>query len=119
MKFQILLFILGRKLRKKAKTDPEFKKKLAEKNCTVQIKTADNSRGRFFTFTNGDVITEKGIAPKADVSLVWKDAKNGFEVLSSGNQQRNMQALQNGELKLEGDGTTALWFVDKAKQAAR
>lgn len=117
MKFQILLFILGRKLKKKAKSDPEFKKKLAEKNCTVQIKTADNSRGRYYTFSNGEMTTAKGIAPKADVSLVWQDAKIAFEVLSSGDQQKNMQALQNGQLKLEGEGAVALWFVDKAKQA--
>ena len=117
MKFQLLLFILGRRIKKKSKSDPEYKKKLAEKNCTVQIKTADNSRGRYYTFTNGEVESTKGIAPKADVSLVWQDAKIAFEVLSSGDQQKNMQALQTGQLKLEGDGAVALWFVDKAKQA--
>ncbi len=119
MKFQLLLYILGRKIKSKAKSDPEFKKKLAEKNCTVQIKTADNSRGRYYTFTNGEMTTAKGVAAKADASLVWSDAKTGFSVLSSGDQQKSMQALQNGQLKLEGDGGIALWFVDKAKQAAK
>lgn len=115
MKFQLLLYFLGKKIKSKINSDPEFKKKCAEKNCTVQIKTADNSRGRYYTFTNGDVTTGKGIAAKSDVSLVWKDAKIGFQALKSG---QTMQALQNGNLKLEGDGATALWFADKAKQAA-
>ena len=115
MKFQILLYFLGKKIKSRIKSDPEFKKKCAEKNCTVQIKTADNSRGRYYTFANGDVTTEKGIAAKADVALVWKDAKIGFQALKSG---QTMQALQSGDLKLDGDGATALWFADKAKQAA-
>ena len=116
MKFQILLFLLGRMIKKKAKSDPEYKKKLAEKNCTVQIKTADNKKGRFYTFTNGEMITAGGVAPKSDVAIVWQDAKIAFEILKSGNQQKTVQAMQNGQLKLEGDGGVALWFMDKAKQ---
>lgn len=117
MKFQILLFFLGRMIKSKAKSDPEYKKKLAEKNCTVQIKTADNKRGRYYTFTNGEMTTAKGVAAKSDVAIVWQDAKIAFETLKAGSQQQTMQALQNGQLKLEGDGGVALWFMDKAKQA--
>jgi hypothetical protein len=119
MKFQFLLFILGRKLVGKAKNDPDFKKKISEKNCTVQIKTADNSRGRYYTFKDGDVTSKKGISAAPTVSLVWKDAATGFAVLSSSDGAKKMEALQNGSLKLEGDGATALWFTDVAKHAAK
>lgn len=117
MKFQILLFLLGRMIKKKSKSDPEFKKKLAEKNCTVQIKTADNKKGRYYTFSNGEMTTSGGVAAKSDVAIVWQDAKIAFETLKSGSQQKTMQAVQSGQLKLEGDGGVALWFMDKAKQA--
>ena len=117
MKFQILLYILGRKLKAKLKKDPEFKKRVSEKNCTVQIKTADNSRGRYYTFNNGEITTNKGIAADPTVSLVWENAAIAFEVLSSQDQAKRMEALQSGKLKLEGDGATALWFTETAKQA--
>jgi len=117
MKFQILLFILGRKLKGRAKNDPDFKKKVSEKNCTVQIKTADNSKGRYYTFKDGEVTSKKGIASAPTVALVWKDAATGFAVLSSGDAAKNMEAIKNGTLKFEGDGGTALWFAGIAKGA--
>ena len=52
MKFQLLLFILGRKLKGKVKNDPDFKKKAAEKNCTVQ--TARDRLGAYL-FEGEDV----------------------------------------------------------------
>lgn len=117
MKFTLLLWYLGKKLKGRAKSDPDFKKKVAEKNCTVQIKTADNSKGRFYTFKDGEVISKKGIATDPTVALVWKDAATGFAVLASGDAAKNMEAIQNGTLKFEGDGGTALWFAGIAKAA--
>jgi len=114
MKFKLLLYILGRKLIKKANSDAEFKKKISEKNCVVQIKTADNKKGRYYTFSNGTVTSTGGIAQNPAVSLVWKDAKTAFDAMKSG---KTMEALQNGSLKLEGDGATALWFAGIAKEA--
>jgi hypothetical protein len=115
MKFRLILFVLGRRLAKKAKKDPEFKKRVSEKNCTVQIKTADNSSGRYYTFNKGVVVSTKGIAANPTVALVWKDAAIGAAGLTN-NDKRN-EALQNGSLKLEGDGATALWFAGLAKDA--
>ena len=114
MKFKLILFVIGRRLAKKAKKDPEFKKKISEKNCTVQIKTADNSKGRFYTFNNGAVTSTKGIAANPTVSLVWKDAAIGAAGLT--NNDKRTEALQNGSLKLEGDGATALWFAGIVKE---
>jgi len=116
MKFQLLLFILGRKIKGRVKNDPDFKKKAAEKNCTVQIKTADNSRGRSYTFNNGDVISKKGVTANPNVALSFKDAATGFDVLKSG---KTMDALKDGSLKLEGDAALALWFSGIAKGAAQ
>lgn len=117
MKFQLLLFILGRKIKKRIKNDPDYKKKAAEKNCIIQIKTADNSKGRYYTFNDGEMKSTKGIADNPTVSLVWKDAATAFAILSSGDAAKNMEALKDGSLKLEGDGAAALWFTGIAKGA--
>ena len=118
MKFKLALWLLGRKLVKKAKKDPEFKKKASEKNCTVQIKTADNSIGRYYTFNNGEIVSTKGIATNPTVALVWKDGATFFSVIQADDPgAKRVEALQNGSLKLEGDGGTAIWFADVSKQA--
>lgn len=116
MKLRLLLWILGRKIKGRVKNDPDFKKKAAEKNCIVQIKTADNSTGRNYNFNNGEVISKKGVAASPAVALVFKDAATGFNVLKSG---KTMDALKDGSLKLEGDAALALWFAGIAKGAAQ
>ncbi|MBN1615554.1 MAG: SCP2 sterol-binding domain-containing protein [Deltaproteobacteria bacterium] len=116
MKFKILLYILGKKLMKKAKTRADFKKKISEKNCTIQIKTADNKIGRYYTFSNGAVTSTGGIAPNPTAAMVWIDAATAFKVLASGDDTKGMQAFQDGSLKLEGDPETAFWFTEVAKQ---
>jgi len=115
MKFRILLYILGKKLIKKTGTSTEFKKKLAEKDCIVQIKTADNKKGRYFKIAGGNVTSTGGIAPEPTVSLTWKDAATAVAVLTSSDESKKMQALQDGSLKLEGDAMTALWFTEAMK----
>lgn len=114
MKFKFLLYMLGKMLKKKAQKNADFKKKVSEKNCTVQIKTADNSKGRYYTFNNGEVTSTGGIAANPTVSLTWKDAAIAFTAMKSG---KVMDALKDGSLKLEGDGATALWFAGVAKEA--
>jgi len=116
MKFKLLLWFLGHKIKKRVDNDPDFKKKAAEKNCTVQIKTADNSKGRNFNFKNGEVSSKKGVTANPTVALVFTDAATGFDVLKSG---KTMDALKNGSLKLEGDAAIALWFGGIAAGAAK
>ena len=116
MKFKILLYILGRKLIKKAGTSADFKKKISEKNCTVQVKTADNKKGRYYTFNNGGVTSTGGVTANPTAAMVWKDAATAFKVLTSSDDAKGMQAFQDGSLKLEGDAGTALWFTEVAKQ---
>jgi len=111
MRFSLLLFVLKVKLKRAAKKYPEFKKKLMEKNYTMVIKTEDGARGRFFTFNNGGIESRRGDFPKAEISLVWKDAATAFRVMASGNNKAFMGALQDGSLKLQGDANLALAFT--------
>jgi hypothetical protein len=117
MRFQFLLWILGKKLMKKASTSADFKKKISENPCTVQIKTADNKIGRYYTFNNGGVTSTAGVTANPTAAMVWIDAATAFNVSTSKDDAKKMQAFQDGSLKLEGDAGTALWFTEVAKQA--
>lgn len=116
MRFSLLLFVLMKKLKKAAKKYPDFKNKLKEKNYTLVIKTADGTRGRFFTFTDGDIVSKSGDHPAAELSLVWKDASTAYKVMSAGSDKAFMGALQDGSLKLQGDGNLALVFTGAVKE---
>ena len=53
MKFSTILLGLSWLVRFTAWRNPAFKERLKEKNFVAQIKIADNSRGRIFTFEDG------------------------------------------------------------------
>ncbi len=116
MKFSLLLWALGLKLKSAAKKSESFRTRLKELNMTVQIKTEDGKKGRFYTIKDGSISSTGGIAPAADVALVWSDASTGFTVMKSEDQEVKMKALTEGRLKLEGDGMKALWFTETIKQ---
>ena len=53
----------------------KFRIHVAEKNFTAQIKSRDNSVGRWFKFENGRITSSSGINNKAEVALTFKNPK--------------------------------------------
>lgn len=116
MKFSLLLWALGLKLKSASKKSGPFRARLAEQDMVVQIRTADGRRGRYYSLKGGALTSTGGIAASADVSLVWSDAAAGFSIMKSEDQEVKMKALADGTLKLEGDAMKALWFTETIKQ---
>lgn len=112
MKFSLLLFGLFKLLQRTAKKDPGFKNKLKEKDYTVLIKTEDGTRGRSISFKGGELSSQAGDRPGADLSLIWKDAATGFKIMASGRTKAFMAALQDGSLKLQGDNALVGVFLN-------
>jgi len=115
MKLTLLLYILLLKLRRAAKKRPEFSTLLKKRDYTVVIRTADRKRGRFFTFTEGEVASKNGLHPKPDVELVWVDAATAFRVLAAGDDKAVVQAIGKSQLKIEGNLGHFFWFGDVLK----
>ena len=79
--FSIVLHGLKTHLDKAANKHPSFRKRLREKNFTVQIKLQDNSCGRYYTLKDG-VITSKGdIHATPDVTIFIANAKVALDLL--------------------------------------
>ena len=115
MRFSFLLFIIKTKMGAALVRKQGFREKAAEKDFTIQIMTADSKRGRWFKFEGGKITSSRGIHSSPDVSLVWSDASTGFNVMASGSNKATMAALQDGRLKLEGNGELAMHFTGVVK----
>ena len=119
MKFSLLLYILGRKLKSGSKKAGVLQDKIKEKNFSIQIRTADNKKARYFIFKDGNVTSKGGLYSAPTVSLIWSEPSIGFKVMASGSSKKSMEALSNGNLKLEGDVQFALQFTAITKEIAR
>lgn len=112
MKFSVLLFGLAQALRFQAARYPEFAKRLKEKNFTAQMKVADGSAGRWFTFKGGKVLSGKGIHARPEVVLSFATAELGASLLLPPiDQLAQIEAIKNFQMMLEGPDELTLWFT--------
>jgi hypothetical protein len=117
IKFRIILLVTAQLLKRTARKYPSFKERLKEKNFTAQIKVMDNSVGRYFTFSNGKIISKSGIHSSPDVCLAYSDAALASRLLVPWrNQLEQINAMKNFRLTLEGPDELTSWFVETFSQ---
>jgi len=111
LKFRLLLFILGRKLKRAAKRNNAFRNYIKGKCVRIVMKTADGSRGKAFIIRDGAVSTSSKDISTADAALVWCDGDTAFSVLSSGDDEAIIAAMTEKKLQSEGDYREFIWFL--------
>lgn len=110
MKFNLLLFILQRKLSKAARSNDAFQRFIRNKCLKIAIKTADDRRGRLFIFNRGRISANGRFTAGADAAMVWNDADTGFKVMANSDDEASLAALADRSLKIEGDFKAFAWF---------
>ena len=110
MKFKLLLFILAKKLQHAAWRNSAFKKFIKDKKLRVNIKTADNSKGRHFVFDTGKIYSFPGVDKESDFSMIWSDAGVAFKTMASSNEEAPVAALTEQTLVIEGSFKEFEWF---------
>jgi len=111
--FSIVLFVLKMLFGLKAKRFPVLKKRLKEKNLTVQIKLKDNSRGRYFTIREGEIISRSGIHANPDITLIFESARLALDILiPPRNQLAMVNAAKSFQLGLEGPEELTCWWME-------
>ncbi len=116
-KFSTILFGLEPILKFQARRDPTFRKRLAEKNLTAQIKVQDNSVGRYFSFKDGRVSSKSGVHPNPDVCLVFASVEVGAQLMTPPmDYQAQIDAAKNFQLMMEGPDELATWFAITLRQ---
>lgn len=111
MKFSLLLFVLGAKLRLTGLVSKEFRKLLRRENFILVIRTADAGRARTFHIRNGRAWARRGTEPRADTELVWCDPETAARILLSKNELDVYSAIGSSKLRILGNFKYALWFM--------
>lgn len=110
MKFRLLLFILGQKLKKAAQKNDSFRKFIKGKNVRIVMKTAAG-QGKAFIIQDGSISTSSKDLARADAALIWCDGNTAFSVLSSGDDEAIIAALTEKKLQSEGNYKDFMWFL--------
>lgn len=111
--FSLVLAALQMMIERKAARFPFFRKRLAEKDLVVQIKLKDDSRGRAYTFKDGQVTSKAGIHPSPNVTVILGSARVALEILVPPRDQLAMiNAMKNFQMGLEGPEELSSWFME-------
>jgi molybdopterin guanine dinucleotide-containing S/N-oxide reductase-like protein len=81
MSFSLLLWGLAVALRVHARTSPAMRALMAEKDFVAQIMVKDGSRGRWYCFAAGRLVSRAGVLANPDVTLRFKSAELGLRLL--------------------------------------
>ena len=117
LKFSLMLFGLRLMLWMQALRYQAFRDRLKEKNFTAQMKTKDDSVGRWFTFKDGKVSSGSGVKQDAEIVLTFKTADIAARLLMPPiDQLEQINAMKDFLLSLEGPDDLALWFTQTIMQ---
>src|SRR5262249_13312870 len=112
MKFRIILWGLALLLKYSAWRYPKFRARLKERNFVVQIKARDEESGRWYAFRDGRVNSGAGLRADADVTLAFKNAALGANLLMPPiNWLDQINAKKDFKLTVDGPEDLTNWFA--------
>lgn len=112
IKFSTLLFGMAQLLRVQARRHPAYRERLKERNLVAQIKARDEEIGRWFSFTDGKIRTGRGMHKSPDVTLGFKSAAHGVDLLTPPiNWLKQINAQKDFILTVDGPEDLTNWFA--------
>jgi molybdopterin guanine dinucleotide-containing S/N-oxide reductase-like protein len=117
LQFGALLLGLEKLIKHTSKKYPAYAARLKEKNFTAQVKVADNSVGRYFTFKDGTVRSKNGIHSAPDICLTFQSAELAVKLLMPPRNYLEMiNAMKNFQIGMQGPDELAMWFMETLSQ---
>tara|TARA_R110001583_G_scaffold195215_3_gene370538 strand:+ start:2712 stop:5726 length:3015 start_codon:yes stop_codon:yes gene_type:complete len=76
-----ILFGIGPMIALRSRQSESFRKDVEKYTCVLQIKTKNNKVGRHYTFEGGKVKSLRGVHPKPDVAIIYKNIDVALKVM--------------------------------------
>src|SRR6476659_1560539 len=112
LKLAVILFGLSLLLKFQAWRHPAYRERLKEKNLTAQFMARDDEIGRWFKIQDGRVTSGSGGLKNADVTVAFKNAALGADLLTPPiNWLDQINAQKEFSLAVQGDDGLANWFA--------
>lgn len=111
MKFKLLLWFMAQRMRRLAKTNPEFAAKLKAQDFLILIQTASGRSARYFQAKDGVFSSRAQKHKDPKVTVIFESSKYGFETLTAKSKSAFMDGIQSQKIKVEGDFMGLMGFM--------
>jgi len=115
IKFRMLLWFLGRMMKKASRKSEEFKKQLAGQDMVFQIQTEDGKAARQFIVKDNAVASKGKAASDPVFTINFRDADTGLRIMTSKDRNAFMKGIQEKDITVTGDLTKFMWFQGVSK----
>ncbi len=111
-----LLAVVGYRLSMLAKSDdPNIQQILEDRKVSIEIGSEADGIARYYVFDDGTFQQYAGKANEPSLRIDFKDSMTGVKLLTGGDVAAFMTAIQDKDLKMEGDYSLLMWFNQLAK----
>src|SRR5215831_4485334 len=112
LRFRTILWGLAQLLKFAARRYPAFAARLKERNLVAQLKARDEEIGRWFAIIDGTVTSGAGLRADAEVTLAFKTARIGADLLMPPiNWLDQINAQKEFNLTVDGEDALVNWFA--------
>ncbi|MBE0507686.1 MAG: SCP2 sterol-binding domain-containing protein [Marinospirillum sp.] len=103
LKLKFLLWMLGLLLKRAWRKDQAFLEELQKQSLCFVIKTSDQKLARTFSLQATGISIQATDSATADLKLVFNSPADAWSTLTSKDKNAFMRAIQEGQVKVEGD----------------
>lgn len=114
MKFRLLLWYMARRMELLARTNADFIAKLHGRDFVIQLATGEGTH-RYFHIHHNRVRSRDALHPAPDLRLDFRDDAIAFRLITTGDANAFMAAMQKQEVTLTGDYALLMWFMSIGK----
>lgn len=112
----VLLAAVGYRLSMLAKSDDANVQQILDgRQVTLEFGSEADDIARHYVFDNGTFKQKAGKAEEPSLRIDFKDSMTGVKLLMSGDAAAFMTAIQDKDVKMEGDYSLLMWFTQLAK----
>ncbi len=112
LKFAVILFGLAQAFKFTARTQPGFAARLKERDLVAEIVARDEGTARWYQITNGKILSRRGVHSRPDVTMAFKNAALGVELLMPPiDWLDQINALKDFKLSIDGPEDLTNWFA--------
>src|SRR4029450_5180526 len=112
MKFKIILWGMAQLLKYAAWRYPAFRERLKERNLLAQLKAPHEELGRWYAIRDGRIASGAGLRADADVTLSFKNAALGADLLMPPiNWLDQINAQKDFKLTVDGPEDLTNWLA--------
>tara|TARA_B110000211_G_scaffold61400_1_gene69388 strand:+ start:10997 stop:11359 length:363 start_codon:yes stop_codon:yes gene_type:complete len=115
IKFRLLLWVLGKLMKRAAKKNPAFQEQLKGQNMAFQLQIDGQKVVRHYVISDNRIKSKGKAHPSPEFTISFKNERKGLKIMTSKDRNAFMKGIQEKDITISGDLSKVMWFQGISK----